>query len=124
MSQPPYTWLKRDVEASHLPTCCDLGIAVAPYQPLQGGLLTGKYRRHAPLPSGSRATENPDWLTIEDDVYDKLERFHAEAEAAGLSPAQYTIRWLLDQHGVVSAVVGTKRIDQLDHLIQSLESSQ
>lgn len=123
ISQPPYSWLKRDAEESHLPTCCDLDIAITPYQPLQGGLLTGKYRRAAPLPSDSRATENPGWLTIENDVYDKLERFHAEADAAALSPAQYAIRWLLERSGVVSVVVGAKRTDQLAQLTEGVSQS-
>lgn len=116
VSQPPYSWLNRDVEAEHLPVCRQFDIAVTPYQPLQGGLLTGKYKRGQPAPAESRATQSK-WLDEPDDaMYDRLEAFEAEALAAGLRPGQYAIRWLLDQPGITSVVVGAKRTEQLADL--------
>jgi len=56
-------------------------------------------------------------LRIEDDQYDQLEQFEVEAEAAGLRSAQYAIRSLLQRPGVVSVVVGAKRISELEELI-------
>ncbi len=117
ISQPPYSWLNRDAGQDTIPLCADHGIAVTPYQPLQGGLLTGKYRRGEAPPRDSRAIEHGQWLTVEDAVFDKLEQFEAEARGAKLSPAQYAIRWLLDQPGITSAVVGAKRIEQLEELL-------
>ncbi|MBN1341126.1 MAG: aldo/keto reductase [Phycisphaerae bacterium] len=119
IAQPPYSWLQRAVEEDYIPTCRENDIAVTPYQPLQGGLLTGKYRRDRPLPSDSRAAENPAWLRLEDTVYDRLEQFEQEAEHAGLTPSRYAIHWLLARPGVVSVVVGCKRIDQLDDLMRA-----
>ena len=116
ISQPPYSWLQRDIEAEDLPICRENEIAVTPYRGLQSGLLTGKYRRGQPLPEDSRAAENPNWLQIQIDIYDKLEEFESEAEKAGLKPGQYAVRWLLDQPGIYSVVVGVKRIDQLADL--------
>lgn len=115
--QPPYSWLKRDVEADVLPFCRDHAIAVTPYQPLEGGLLTGKYRRGKPLPKDSRAAENPKWLSVDADVYDRLDAFEHEAHQANLTCAQYAIRWLLDQAGITSVVAGVKRIEQLADLL-------
>ncbi|MSR65587.1 MAG: hypothetical protein EXS18_07395 [Verrucomicrobiae bacterium] len=61
--------------------------------------------------------ENPKWLSVsEDNVYDRLEKFEKDALAAGLKPVQYAIRWLLNQPGITSVVVGVKRIEQLDEL--------
>jgi aryl-alcohol dehydrogenase-like predicted oxidoreductase len=120
VSQPPYSWLRRDVEAEHLPACREFRIAVTPYQPLQGGLLTGKYHRGELPPPGSRAAENPPWLPLPGDLYPRLERLEDEARAAGLPPGRYAIRWLLDQPGVVSVVVGIKRAEQLDDLITGI----
>jgi aryl-alcohol dehydrogenase-like predicted oxidoreductase len=117
VSQPPYSWLRRDVEAEHLPACRELGIAVTPYQPLQGGLLTGKYRPGAAPPAASRAAENPGWLAVSEDLYPRLEQFEREARAAGLSPGRYAVRWLLDQVGVTSVVAGVKGVEQLEDLI-------
>jgi aryl-alcohol dehydrogenase-like predicted oxidoreductase len=103
----------RDEENNSLPACRELEIAVTPYQPLQGGLLTGKYRRGQPPPGDSRAAESK-WLDQPDDaLYHRLEEFESEARQAQLKPAQYALRWLLDQPGITAVVLGVKRIDQL-----------
>ena len=116
ISQPPYSWLNRDIEAKHLPVCHEFGIAVTPYRPLEGGLLTGKYRRDSALPEGTRATESQ-WLSSPDDeMYDRLERFRQEARDGGLSPSRYAVRWLLDQPGVTSVISGVTRVEQLEDL--------
>ena len=120
VSQPPLSWLKRGELTDSVPVCRELDIAVTPYQPLQGGLLTGKYRRGQPLPAGSRAAES-EWLTEPDDcLLDQLEQFERESCGNQLEPAQFAIRWLLDQPGITSVVVGTKRIEQLGVLIDAL----
>ena len=117
VNQPPLNWLKRDEQADSLPVCRELEIAVTPYQPLHGGLLTGKYRRSRPVPVDSRAAESA-WLDQPDDaLFDQLEQFEVEAQEARLTPAQYAVRWLLDQPGVTSVVVGVKRSEQLKELI-------
>ena len=123
ISQPPLSWLKRDELTDSLPVCRDFNIAVTPYQPLQGGLLTGKYRRGQPLPTASRAAES-NWLNQPDDsLFDRLEQFEQEAGNYHLQPAQFAIRWLLDQPEVTSAVVGTTRIEQLSVLFDAWETS-
>ena len=120
VSQPPYSWLNRDVEIDHLPTCREFGIAVTPYQALQGGLLTGKYRRGQSPPEGSRAGDGI-WLQSPDDeMLDKLEQFEAEAAQANLSASQYAVKWILDQPGLTACVVGVKRIEQLQDLTSLL----
>lgn len=120
VSQPPYSWLNRDVEIDHLPTCREFGIAVTPYQALQGGLLTGKYRRGQSPPEGSRAGDGI-WLQAPDDeMLDKLEQFEAEAAQASLSASQYAVKWILDQPGLTACVVGVKRIEQLQDLTSLL----
>ena len=117
ISQPPLSWLKRDEQTDSLPICRDFNMAVTPYQPLQGGLLTGKYRRGHPLPAASRAAESK-WLDQPDDsLFDQLEQFESEARVVHLEPVQYAVRWLLDQPGVTSVVVGVKRVEQLREFV-------
>jgi aryl-alcohol dehydrogenase-like predicted oxidoreductase len=118
ISQPSCNWLRRQAEAEHLPVCREYRIGVTPYRPLEGGLLTGKYKRGQAPPADSRAAENPDWWPAPDDaVYDRLEGFERQARASGLRPSQYAVKWLLDQPGVCSVVVGVKRIGQLEELL-------
>jgi aryl-alcohol dehydrogenase-like predicted oxidoreductase len=119
LSQPPYSWLRREIEAEHLPLCRKLSLAVTPYQPLEGGLLTGKYRRGSPLPAESRASNSPGWLEIHDATFERLEAFEREAERATTQPAQYAIYWLLSQRGVTSVVVGVTQREQVLYAVQA-----
>ncbi len=120
ISQPPLSWLKQDELTDSVPVCREFEIAVTPYQPLQGGLLTGKYRRDQQMPTDSRAAES-EWLNQPDEtLFDQLEKFQAEAEAAGLQPSQYALRWLLEQPGVTSVVLGIKRVDQLQLAVEGM----
>ncbi|MCY3735858.1 MAG: aldo/keto reductase [Gemmatimonadaceae bacterium] len=115
MAQPQYNWLERDLESGYLPVCQRAGIAITPYRPLAGGLLSGKYRRGSAPPAGSRASESA-WIDEDGIPYEQLEPFHEEAAAAGVAPACYAVRWLLGRPGVVSVVAGVKSPAQLEEL--------
>jgi aryl-alcohol dehydrogenase-like predicted oxidoreductase len=118
VNQPPYSLLKRDIEKDVLPLCRRDGIGVVPYQVLQGGLLTGKYRLGQAPPPGSRMAEKKDWLmNLTDDVYDQLEKIEQEAKSRGLSMTQYAISWALTQPGITSVIIGVKRTEQLAEAI-------
>lgn len=122
MLQPQYSLLKRDVEQEILPLCTREGIAVAPYQVLQGGLLTGKYRRGEVVPEGSRQVEKPGWtMPLDDAMFDTLEELEAEAGSKGRSLLQHALLSLLEQPAVVSLVMGVKRIDQLEALANAIQ---
>ena len=91
------------------------GVGVVPYQLLQGGMLTGKYRRGQEAPAGSRLAEKPEWMKpFTDEIYDVIERCAAEAAVEGVTMTQHALRWALAQPGVVSALVGVKREEQID----------
>ena len=59
--QPEYSLITRDLERELLPLCQEEGLAVLPWSPLGGGVLTGKYTKDADMPAGTRGaeTENP-----------------------------------------------------------------
>jgi 1-deoxyxylulose-5-phosphate synthase len=121
VSQPPYSLLKRDIEKDVLPLCRREQIATVPYQVLQGGLLTGKYRRHEPIPTDSRKAEKPGWVwELTADLFAQIEQLEAEAGAAGRSLLRHALRALLDQPGIVSVIVGAKRPAQLAALIDAV----
>lgn len=119
--QPPLSLLKQDALAGLLPLCRREGVAVIPYQIYQGGLLTGKYRRDASAPAGSRGQEMPGWLMARDDaLFDRLEAVEAAAAERGMTMAQYALRWVLEQPAVVSAIVGIKSREQIDGAVGAL----
>lgn len=119
--QPPLSLLKQDALTELLPLCQRERIAVIPYQIYQGGLLTGKYRRNAAAPAGSRGQEMPGWLMARDDaVFDRLEAMEAAAAERGMPMAHYALRWVLEQPAVVSAIIGVKSREQIDSALAAL----
>lgn len=122
-SQIPYSLLRREFHHD-LAFCESHSIGVTPYQPLQGGLLTGKYRRNEPPPKESRAAEKPDWIwALDDALYDRLEVIDGLAKELDVPPAQYALAWTLKQPAMASLVVGAKRHEQIADAVDSLEVS-
>jgi aryl-alcohol dehydrogenase-like predicted oxidoreductase len=118
INQPGFSYLKQDGVADLLSLCQSEQIAVAPYQVLQGGLLTGKYRRGQPIPPGSRKAEKPGWVwDMDDRLFDRLDEIEARANAHGLSMTQFAIAWALEQPAVVSAIMGIKHASQIDDAV-------
>lgn len=116
-SQIPLSLLRRELQ-NDLPFSQKHGIGVTPYQSLQGGLLTGKYRRGQPPPVDSRAAEKPDWVWKQDDsLFDRLEAIAGLAADAGVPMSQYSLAWTLAQPAISSLVVGVKKFNQLQEAI-------
>lgn len=123
ISQPPLSLLSTEALDSHVPLCRREGIAVAPYRVIEGGWLTGKYSRSRPADPDSRIHEKPQWmLPASDQTYDALEQIEESARLAGMSMMQYAFEWVWRQEGVVSPVIGVKRIEQLDEMVAIAEA--
>jgi aryl-alcohol dehydrogenase-like predicted oxidoreductase len=121
--QPAYSLLKRDIEKDLLPLCQREQIGVLPYQVLQGGVLTGKYRRGEAVPKDSRQAEKPEWtLALTETAFNQLEQYEEEAQARGRSLIQHALIALLEQPSVVSLIIGIKRMIQIDELIAAVEA--
>jgi aryl-alcohol dehydrogenase-like predicted oxidoreductase len=120
-SQIPFSLLRREFQHD-LPFCAKHGIGVTPYQALQGGLLTGKYRRGQPPPPESRAAEKPDWVWKQDDpLFDRLERIELLARHLDVPPSQYSLAWTLAQPAMSSLVVGVKRVEQIEDAVEAAD---
>lgn len=93
--------------------CAAHGIGFISFSPLAQGLLTDRYLNG--IPDDSRMTRNaflkPDCLTPE--LLAQLKAWNAEAEAAGQTLAEVSLRWILCQKGVTSVLVGASSTDQL-----------
>ena len=120
--QPAYSLLKTDIEAEVLPLCQKESIAIFPYQVLQGGMLTGKYRRGESAPAGSRQTEKPEWtMPLNDETFDKLDAIEAEAKKRGRTLLQHALKRLLEKPMVLSLILGVKSIPQMETLIHAMK---
>jgi aryl-alcohol dehydrogenase (NADP+) len=112
--QPRYNLVHRAAERELLPLCLDQEIAVIPYNPMAGGLLTGKYRRGASPPPDTRfamsaAYHDLYWREGELDTVDALERL---ARDAGLHVGAMSIAWVMANPVVTAPIVGATRPDQ------------
>jgi aryl-alcohol dehydrogenase-like predicted oxidoreductase len=121
--QNEYSLLRRGVEEDILSLCEREGIGFTPFSPLAGGWLTGKYRRGEAYPSGSRMTLRPDPYDdlVNDDTFDGLGDFAAEAAARGVEPATLAIAWVLGHPQVTAVVVGPRRLEQLESALAATE---
>jgi aryl-alcohol dehydrogenase-like predicted oxidoreductase len=110
-AQNHFNLLQRAPDLELLPACQRFGVAMIPYFPLASGLLTGKYRRGAPPPKGSRLAGRPERLT--DDVFDKLEQLEKFAADRGVTILDVAIGWLAARPQVASVIAGATRPEQV-----------
>ena len=126
--QPQYSLVSRDIERELLPLCRYAGLAVLPWSPLGGGLLTGKYRKGAEPPSDSRAGDStPSSFLMRQrlqdhllDIADVVEKVAAEL---GKSPAQVALKWVTTRRGITSTILGARTLAQLDDNLGVLDEA-
>jgi aryl-alcohol dehydrogenase (NADP+) len=125
-AQPRYNLLFRQIERDLLPLCREEGIGVIPYNPLAGGLLSGKHRRASGPTPGTRFTlgnaaeryQDRYWHEREFDTVEALRPLAAEA---GLSLASLALAWVLAEPAITAPIVGASRPDQLDDAVAATE---
>jgi aryl-alcohol dehydrogenase-like predicted oxidoreductase len=113
--QPMYNLLKRQAEVEILPMARALGVAVVPYSPSAGGLLTGKYRQGA-RPDGARLATNKMYQARYGDAgyWDAADRFADLAAELGHTPAALAVAWVASHPAVTSVLLGARSVEQLD----------
>ena len=121
--QNGYSLLARDDEAEVLPLCARHRLAYIVFSPLCGGWLTGKYRRGAGYPAGSRMTQRPEPYAAlaTDATFDALEALERRAAARGTSMAGTALAWLLADERIAQVVIGPGRVAHLDSVREALE---
>ena len=121
--QPPYNLLDRRVENELIPLAQQHGLAILPWSPLAGGILTAKYPVDGPYPDGSRGARGggkfPDRITRQGRVVAaKLAEIAAQRD---MSAAQLAMLWLKDQPGVTSPIIGPRTMDHLETMLPVLD---
>ncbi len=120
--QPAYSAINRAIENEILPYCMREGVAVMVFNPLGGGMLTGKYRRGEDMPAEAR-------LTAFGYYYDRyyteqsltiVEQFLKAAEERNVTPAQLGFAWVLADPRITCPIIGARNLDQFNDTIQAL----
>jgi aryl-alcohol dehydrogenase-like predicted oxidoreductase len=113
--QPMYNLAKRTAEIEILPLAEAERLAVVPYNPLGGGLLTGRYRRAGEDPQGRLATQdNYRRRYITEPNLDLAERFCAFADDLGVHPVTLAVAWVARHPAVTCPILGARRAEQLE----------
>ncbi len=122
ITQPMYNLLARGIEQEYLPMTREFGISTVVYNPLAGGMLTGKQKRGAPIP-GTRFDNNQMYLGRYwyDAYFDAVEEILGIARAAGRSPVSFALNWLLHHTTIDCVILGASRIEQLEENLKALD---
>jgi len=124
--QPRYNLLFRQPEREMLPYCHEEGIGVIPYNPIAGGLLSGKHSRADPPPEGTRFTlgtagpmyQERYWRDREFGTVDVLRGL---ADQAGVSLVTLSVAWVLASPAITAPIIGASRPEQLEASLAAVE---
>jgi aryl-alcohol dehydrogenase (NADP+) len=117
--QPRYNLLFRQNEREMFPFCLEDGVGVIPYNPIAGGLLSGKHNRKAAPPEGTRFTlgqaggmyQDRYW---HDRMFDTVERLRELAHEAGVSLVTLSVAWVMANPAITAPIIGASNPGQLD----------
>lgn len=117
--QPRYNLIFREFERELFPLCLDEGVGVIPYNPIAGGLLSGKHDRSKPPEEGTRFTLGTAGSMYQDrywhdNVFDTVDALAKVADSAGIPLPTLAVAWTLANPAITSPIVGASRPEQLD----------
>jgi len=124
--QPRYNLLFRQIEREMLPYCAEEGVGVIPYNPIAGGLLSGKHSRANPPPEGTRftlgtAAQNYQDRYWHDREFDTVEVLSRLADEASVSLVTLSVAWVLAHPAVTAPIIGASRPEQLGPSLAAAE---
>ncbi|TCR68702.1 aldo/keto reductase [Bosea sp. BK604] len=114
--QDEYSLMVRGAEKELIPAAMHYNMGLLPYFPLANGLLTGKYKRNAPLPEGARMTRESQRAAevLTDANWEKTEKLAAFCEARGKTLVELAFSWLAAQPVVSSVIAGATKPEQVE----------
>ena len=118
--QPPYSLIRREVEATQLPWCLRQGVGVIVYSPMASGLLTG-----AMIRDRIRALPKEDWRTRNEQFQEPklsanlavVDRLKVLGARHGRSAGEAAIAWVLHNPAVTGAIVGARNAKQVEQTV-------
>jgi aryl-alcohol dehydrogenase-like predicted oxidoreductase len=120
--QPPYNLLDRRIERELLPMARSFGLAIIPWGPLAGGMLSGKYQRNSAVPSGSRYTNDRyRGEPIAEEVWQVLEKLGIVAASKAVSLSQLALAWVMSRPGITCPIIGARTLEQFDDNLLAAE---
>ena len=118
--QPPYSMMARDVESEILPYCGHENIGVVAYSPMGKGMLTGAFdaKRASSLDETDHRSRDPRFQSPQLEVnLSFVEKLGAVAKDLGWTVAEVAIAWVMRRPELTSAIVGTRRPEQIEQTV-------
>jgi 1-deoxyxylulose-5-phosphate synthase len=124
--QPRYNLLFREFERELFPLCLDEGVGVIPYNPIAGGMLSGKHDRTQAPDEGTRFTLGNAAQTYQDrywhdNVFDTVDELIKIADDAGMPLPTLAVAWTLANPAITAPIVGASRPEQLDATLAAVD---
>jgi aryl-alcohol dehydrogenase-like predicted oxidoreductase len=121
ITQPMYNLLARGIEQDYLPMTKQFGVSTFVYNPLAGGMLTGKQKADAPVP-GTRFDNNKMYLDRywHPAYFDAVEQLGAVAAIEGRNLISLSLNWLLHHTPVSGVILGASSLEQLQQNLARL----
>jgi aryl-alcohol dehydrogenase-like predicted oxidoreductase len=119
--QAYYTIAGRDLEREIVPLAQDQQLAILPWSPLAGGLLSGKYSRNEQAPEGARRASFDFPPVDKDRAFKVIDAMRPIAKSHGVSVARIAIAWLLHKPPVTSVIIGAKTPEQLQDNLAAVD---
>ena len=112
--QPMYNLVKRQAEVEILPMAAANGIAVVPYSPAGGGLLSGKYERKDKTATG-RLVANPKYRDRYGEawMHETAARFAAFCAERSVDPMSMAVAWTGSHPAITAPIIGARSVEQL-----------
>jgi 1-deoxyxylulose-5-phosphate synthase len=122
ISQPMYNLLARGIEQEYLPMCKDFGVSTVVYNPLAGGLLTGKHQQEKVTP-GTRFDNNKLYQDRywHEQYFQAVEQLGKIAKSAGRSQVSLALNWLLHHTASDCIILGASRLEQLNENLATID---
>jgi aryl-alcohol dehydrogenase-like predicted oxidoreductase len=123
VSQPMYNLLARGIEQEYLAMCKAYGVSTLVYNPLAGGLLTGKQHRERPI-AGTRFDNNPLYLNRywHPASFDAVDELQGIAQRAGRSLIDISLNWIQHHTPVDCVILGASNMEQLRQNLDAFEN--
>lgn len=124
--QPRYSLLFREIERELLPLCDEEGLGVIPYNPLAGGLLSGKYKNDTKPEANTRFTLGTSATMYQDRYWNDrsfatVAQLHALADEAGVPLATLAVAWVMANPLITAPLLGASKPEQLDFTLAAAD---
>jgi aryl-alcohol dehydrogenase-like predicted oxidoreductase len=122
-AQVYYTIAGRDIEREIVPLAKEEGLAILPWSPLAGGLLSGKFDFEHPGPAGARRSSFDFPPVDKTRAASVVKAMRTVADSMGVSVARIALAWLLSRPFVTSVIVGAKTPEQLSDNLAATDTT-